>query len=103
MSRKKPITKGAAAKGRPDPHRYCLLPCLEEKMRVAGATNESLAEESGASVVPIRRSRKGLKVHVKFAQILYQALNERKFTRGKQGPHKWSPLRWKSHEARREL
>ena len=65
--------------------KYVYLPCLREKMKLAGATWESLASASGLSTMPIRHALQGRTIYRRNALYLYEALNTRKFNRCPQG------------------
>lgn len=77
-----------------DKYRTCILPCLEEKMRLAGATNLSLSEQAGVSESVINKARHGKPVWVYVAKLIYEALNTRTFKRAKH-PMRWTDERWK--------
>jgi len=74
-------------------HKYVLLPCLTEKMRMAGATLVTLAEASGVSENTISNARKGGRVRPAIAGYIYEALNTRKFKRKGKYRSTWSQKR----------
>ena len=60
-------------------HKYTILPCLKEKMQLAGATHITLSEASGVSIGCIHRARAGQPIHLNLGIALYNALNTRHF------------------------
>lgn len=69
-----------------DNRKYVILPCLTDKMIACQATHVTLSEVSGVSVGTIHSARSGKGIYKSLAIILYQTLNERKFSYKKRGP-----------------
>jgi len=68
-------------------HKLVLLPCLDAKMRLAGASNEALSVASGVCMRSIAMTRSvGRAMHVANGVAVYQALNEVVFAYRKRGP-----------------
>jgi hypothetical protein len=68
-------------------HKLVLLPCLDAKMRLSGASNEALSVASGVNMRSIAMSRSvGRGMHVGNGVAVYQALNEGEFAYRKRGP-----------------
>lgn len=60
-------------------HEKVYLPCLKDKMKLVGATNATLADESGISHNTIQRAKNGESIRTVIALTIYEALNTRRF------------------------
>lgn len=76
-------------------HRYILIPCLDYKMKQAGANNMLLAAAAGVGAGTVNKARNGVKIRLRLGLCILEAINNRPFQRGRKGPHKWDENRRK--------
>lgn len=66
-------------------HPKVILPCLDAKIRAAGATNISLADLSGVSTSTINFGRRVVPIRLNLGIALYDTLRQHTFSRCPQG------------------